>query len=132
MAIAPVVRYMLLCEDWRADGPHGRRVNIIGLLWNIRALDDPPYPLLYREFCVFLALTEGRKTGNGHIVCVFEDTGETVFSTPPQPISFANDPLAVVGVSFRIRDCTFPRAGRYSVQFWFEGTLVEERPLTLR
>jgi hypothetical protein len=76
------------------------------------------YPHFYREFCVFLALTEGRGQGDGHIVCVFEETGERVFETRKRPIPFGPDPLEVVGVPFRIRDCSFPRPGRYSVQFW--------------
>ena len=132
MAITPVVRYMLLCDDWRLDGPTGRRVTVVGLLWTINSVGDPPYPLFYREFCVFLALTECRGQGAGHIVCVFEDTGQTVFETPRQPISFPVNPLDVVGVPFRIRDCTFPRPGRYSIQFWYDGVLVAERPLQLR
>jgi hypothetical protein len=132
MAITPVVRYMLLCDDWRLDGPHNRRVTIVGLLWSIHSLDDAPFPLLYRELCVFLALTEGRGQGEGYIACVFEETGEKVFETHKRPIPFPPDPLEVVGVPFRIRDCTFPQAGRYSIQFWYDGVMVEERPLRLR
>jgi hypothetical protein len=132
MAIRPIVRYVLLCDDWRLDGPNNRRVTIIGLIWNIHSVDEPPYPLLYREFCVFLALTEGRGQGEGQIVCVFEETGQKVFETRTRPILFPPDPLEVVGVPFRIRNCSFPQPGRYSVQFWYDGTMVEERPLMLR
>jgi len=60
MPVTPIVRYMLLCDDWKLDPANNRRVIIIGLISNIHALDQPPYPLLYRELCVFLALTEGR------------------------------------------------------------------------
>jgi hypothetical protein len=132
MTIKPIVRYMLLCDDWRLESPNNRRVTVIGLIWNIHSIEDPPYPLSYREFCVFLALTDGRGQGEGRIVCVFEDTGETVFETRNRPIPFGPDPLEVVGVPFRIRDCSFPRPGRYSVQFWYDGVMVEERPLSLR
>ena len=132
MAIAPVVRYMLLCDDWRVDGPSNRRVTIIGLIWNIHSVEEPAYPLFYREFCVFLALTEGRGQGEGHIACVFEGTGEKVFETRKRPIQFRPDPLEVIGVPFRIRDCSFPQPGRYSVQFWYDGVVIEERPLRLR
>src|SRR3954464_963900 len=76
MGVIPIVRYMLLCDDWLMDGPNNRRVSIVGLIWTIHSVDDPPYPLFYREFCVFLALTEGRGQGEGQVVCVFEDTGE--------------------------------------------------------
>lgn len=132
MAIKPVVRYMLLCDDWQLDPQNNRRVTIIGLISNIHSLEEPPYPLFYREMCIFLALTEGRGQGEGRIVCVVEETGQKVFETHGRPISFGPDPLDVVGVSFRIRDCSFPQAGLYAVQFWYEGELVEERPLRMR
>ena len=132
MALNPIVRYMLLCDDWRLDGPDNRRVTIVGLIWNIHSIGDPPYPLFYREFCVFLALPEGRGEGEGKVLCVFDDTGETVFETRSRAIRFPPDPLEVVGVPFRIRNCTFPQPGQCSVQFWYDGTMLEERPLRMR
>lgn len=98
-----------MCEDWRLDGLTNRRVSILGLIWTIRSTDDPPFPLFYREFSVFLALTAGRGQGEGQITCVFEDTGVAVFETPTRPIAFPADPLQVLGVSFRVRDVTFQR-----------------------
>ena len=132
MAVPPIVRYMLPCDDWNIDTGSERRVTVIGLLSTIRSIDDPPYPLLHREFCVFLALTEVRGTGSGKIVCVDEATGHKVFETPSRPIQSGPDPLDVMGVAFRIRDSIFPRAGLYSVQFWYDGMLLAERPIRLR
>lgn len=132
MAIKPVVRYMLLCDDWRADPDNGRRIMIVGLISNINSIDEVPYPLLYPELCVFLVLTDARGAGRGKIVCTFEETGAKVFETRSRPIEFGPDPLEIVGVPFRIRNCLFPQPGIYSVQFWYEGELVEERPLRLR
>ena len=59
MAVKPVERYMLHCDDWQVDPTDNHRVTIIGLISNIRPIEEPPYPLFYREMCVFLALTEG-------------------------------------------------------------------------
>jgi hypothetical protein len=132
MAIKPVVRYMLLSDDWRLDPVNNQRVTIVGLISNIHALDDPPFPLLYKEMCVFLALTDGHGQGEGKIACVYEASGQKIFETRPRAITFGPDPLEVLGVPFRIRDISFPHAGLYSVQFWYEGELVEERPLRLR
>lgn len=131
MATKPVVRYMLLCDDWTLDTENDRRITVIGLITNINSLEDPPYPLLYREFCVLLVLTEGRGEGEARIVCLLEETGEKVFETSGR-LTFGVDPLEVIGVPFRIRDILFPRPGLYSVQFWYEGELVEERPMRLR
>lgn len=132
MPVTPVVRYMILCEDWATDANGPNRVNIFGLLSNIRSIDEPFYPLLFPELCIFLALTEGRGIGDGRIVCVFEETAEKVFETPNRTIAFGTDPLEVVGVPFRIRDCPFPRAGLYLVQFWYNDREIEQRPLRLR
>jgi hypothetical protein len=132
VAIRPVVRYMILCQDWGIDPSNVPRVNIYGLLSNIHSVAIPPYPLLYPEICVFLVLTEGRGVGNSQVICVFEETGERIFATPQRQIRFEPDPLEVVGVPFRIRDCPFPRPGVYSIQFWYDGEEVEERPILLR
>lgn len=132
MALNPLVRYMILCDDWGTDSANPQRVNIFGLLTNIRPIDQPPYPLFYKELCVFLVLTEGRGTGSGQITCVYEETGQKTFETPRRELSFGTDPLQVVGVPFRIRECPFPRAGLYLVQFWYNGEKLDERPLRLR
>lgn len=132
MEIKPLVRYMLLCDDWFVDPDHRSRVHIVGLISNIRSLEEPPYPFLFREFCVYLALTEGRGQGTGRIVCVFEDSGQPIFQTRPRLISFGSDPLAVIGVPYRISDCRFPEAGLYTVQFWFDDEKLAECPLRLR
>jgi hypothetical protein len=123
---------MLLCDDWQQDPQKRNRVSIIGLISNIRATGDPPYPLLYLEMCVFLVLAETRGQGKARIVCIHEETGQKVFETPERTISFGLDPLDVVGVPFRIRNCSFPQAGLYAMQFWYESEMVEERPFRLR
>jgi hypothetical protein len=132
VAILPVVRYMLLCEDWANEPVGSHRIVIYGLLTHLRSRDDPPYPLLYREMCIFLALTEIHEEGEGRIIGLYEDDGQQVINVGPRLIPRASDPLAVVAVPFRIRDIYFPRSGICTVQFWFAGELVEQRPLQLR
>lgn len=130
--MTPLVRYMILCEDWRVDPSNPRRIDILGLLTNLTSIDESEFPLLCPELCVFLALTEARGTGSAQIMCVFEETGQYVFGTPKHSVTFGDDPLEVIGVPFRIRDCVFPQQGLYSVQFWYNDQVVEERPLRLR
>src|SRR3954453_11199497 len=100
MPVIPVVRYMILCEDWETTADNPRLVNILGLLTNIHSIDEPAYPLNYEQLCVFLALTESRGSGDAQIVCVFDETAQRVFATPRRPIAFGDDPLEVVGVPF--------------------------------
>ncbi len=88
MSVAPVVRYMILCEDWSTDPHNPRRVNILGLLSNIRSVDEPAYPLLLPELCIFLALTEARGQGTAQITCVLEEDGRKIFATPRREVTF--------------------------------------------
>lgn len=132
MAIQPVVRYMIPCEDWHVEADNPRRITIVGLISYIDSLDDPPYPLLLHEICVFLLLTGGRGNGRAKIRCIFEESGQTAFETPWRSIEFGPDPVDIANFGFRIHDCPFPRAGVYSIQFWFDGELIEERPIKLR
>jgi hypothetical protein len=123
---------MILCEDWESDKATKRRINVLGVLSNVDSFEEPPFPLLVRELCVFLALTEARGQGTAQIVCRLEETGEVVFATPIRSVSFRNDPLEVIGVPFRIRDCPFPRAGMYVVEFRYNGLKLHECLLRLR
>jgi hypothetical protein len=132
MAVHPVVRYMILCEDWETRAEDSTHVTIHGLISSIRSLDHPPYPLLYEEICIFLLLTECRGNGSAQIICIFEESGEKVFETPMREVKFGPNPLEVVALPFRIRDCPFPRPGMYSVQFWYNGVKLAESPLLLR
>jgi len=131
MAITPIVRYMILCEDWSHEPDNPRRVNIYGLLSNIDSKGQP-FPLVLQEMCVFLALTEARGTGTVQIVCTHEQSSRRIFHTPTYPVSFGDDPLDIVAVPFRIRDCRFPFLGMYQVEFWYNEDKVEERPLRVR
>jgi hypothetical protein len=129
--IKPIVRYMLPCDDWGTAPDDPLCVNIFGLLSNVHPVELPPYPL-HRDLCVVLVLTEGRGVGEGQIICVFEETDEKIFGTPKHQIVFGPDPLAVMGVPFRIHRCPFPRPGMYLLQFWYNDEKHDERPLRLR
>jgi hypothetical protein len=37
-----------------------------------------------------------------------------------------------MGVVFHLKDCPFPHAGRYSVQFWYNDRRIADVPLELR
>lgn len=132
MAPLPIVRYMILCEDWSAESERPLRANIFGLLSSITSLDDAGYPFYYPEICVFLALTEVRGPAAMRIDCFSEDARRPVFGTPTRTWTFANDPLEIVGIVFRIRDCVFPQEGIYSFRFWYNDSMIQERPLRLR
>jgi hypothetical protein len=87
MSIPPVVRYMLLCDDYEISPSPGRRLSIHGLLTGLRAVD--PFPVRYRGFCAVLVLVDGRGTGEGQVACVVEETGQWVFASRVHPITVA-------------------------------------------
>jgi hypothetical protein len=123
---------MILCQDWQRNAVNPHLFNVLGLLTNITALDDQPYPLLYPELCVLVFLTEGRSVGKAQIVCVYEETGQRVFGSSVRELQFTPDPLGVLGLAFHLADCRFPRPGMYSFQLWYNGEVLAERPLRLR
>jgi hypothetical protein len=55
--ISPTVRYLFVCEDVQVDPENPYRITLVGLISAIQALGPIPYPLLHREFCVFLQPT---------------------------------------------------------------------------
>jgi hypothetical protein len=130
--VQPVVRYLIICEDVQNDPENPNRINLIGLISSIRSLEKSPFPILYKELCVFLQLTECRGPAEGHIEIQYADSGQALFRTRTRTIPLSNDPLEVVGVTFRIRNCLFPEPGLYWIQFWYNEQMVAQQPLLLR
>ncbi len=130
----PVVRYLSICEDIQTDAENPRKVTLVNLISTIRSKDDPPFPLLYRELCVFVQLTECRGKGDVSITIYHEITGYIAYPGPSTPwsASLPNDPLEVVGLRFRIRNIEFNEPGLYLVHFWYNGQKLAEQPLLLR
>jgi uncharacterized protein DUF6941 len=133
--MTPAVRYMLLCDDARIDPGRPNCTQIDCLMGTIVSLETPPFPLLREMICVYLVLTEGRGKGTAQIRVTYADSEpeQPQFGSPIHELDFSgHSPLESLGVVFRLVACPFPRPGRYSVQFWYNGQKVEERPLLLR
>jgi hypothetical protein len=130
----PVVRYLIVCEDIQTDPNDPRRVTLVNLISAIRSTGQPPFPLLYRELCVFVQLTECRGSAGVEVRIIHADTGQFGYPGPGQPwaVALPNDPLEVVGLRFRIRNIPFPVPGLYWVQFCCGGELLAQQPLVLR
>jgi hypothetical protein len=132
MAIRPVVRYMLLCDDWHADPDKAKRITIVGLVNSVGPRKGDEYPILIHQMCVFLLLTDGYGGANWQVVCVDDETGMVVHRSAERFLEFAKGPLDVVGVPVRIQDLVVPRPGSYTVEFWYDGQVVEERSFRAR
>jgi hypothetical protein len=125
---SPVVRSLILCEDIAADPRNPRRITLVNLINSIRSIDEPPSPLRYRELCVFIQLTSCREQGELRLEIREADTEGSLFATRTRTVSFPNNPVAVHGLRFRIRNLTFPAPGLYWVQFWYNNDLLAQQP----
>lgn len=130
--VHPVVRYLILCEDVQTDQENSGRVTLVGLIGALRSLEEPPFPLVYRELCVFLELTGCRGAIQGRVEIQHADSGQVVFRTRTRAMPLGSDPLEIVGVTFRLRNCLFQSPGLYWVQFWCNEQMTEQQPLLLR
>lgn len=133
--MTPIVRYLLLCDDARPDPVNPSCTHIDCLMGNIVSLDDPPFPLLREEICIYLVLTECHGHGIGQIRAAYSDSEpeQMLFGSPEHDLDFTgHSPLELLGFVFRLRGCLFPQAGQYSVQFWYNRQKVAELPLRLK
>ena len=130
--VHPIVRYLIVCEDVQTAPDNLRRVTLVGLISAIRSIELPPFPLLYREICIFLQLTECRGSAEGRIEIQHADSSQAVFRTRTRTIPFGSDPLEIVAVTFRLRNCLFQEPGLYWVQFWYNEQMIAQQPLLLR
>jgi hypothetical protein len=130
--VHPLVRYLIVCDDIRTGPDNPQRVSLVGLCSAIRSLADPPFPVCHEELCVFVQLTGCRGPGQGRIEIVHADSGRMDYRSPTWPLPLPSDPLEVVGLPFRLRNCVFREAGLYWVQFWYDEQCLAQQPLLLR
>ena len=130
--VLPIVRHLIVCEDilYLSRGAH--RVSLINLISSITSNTDPAYPYRMPEFCVFSQLAECRATGEIRLEIAHEDTGDVTYESDPQVLPAQASPLEIIGLRWRIRSCSFPDSGLYSVSLWYNDSCLAEQPLILR
>ena len=88
---APVVKYMILCEDARPEGSP-ERLNVYGLTPQLAAPGDA-FPVFMPTLCAVVVLRNGRGTGMGQVLGMHANTGVAICRLPPRRINFGRDPL---------------------------------------
>ena len=63
---------------------------------------------------------------------VHADSDTAIFTSKVYPHPFGNDPLLTYGLPFRVRNCLFPVAGLYWIQFWYDDAMLAQQDLFLR
>lgn len=124
----PVVRQFVLCDEVRLNPNNPRKINAYGLTVRLRSVDGR-FPLVCRQLCTYIALSNGRGRGVGQVVAVEVDTGKVCWATSSQSIDLGVNPLAIHAFNFRMRNCVFPAPGAYAIQFRYNGHEVAEQTL---
>jgi hypothetical protein len=128
--LMPIVRYLIVCEDVLVDQHKANQITLVNLISYV--VSGHPFPLVFPELCVFLELRACRGPGDGRIQVVFADTEALVFSTSTRRLPLGTDPLELTSFYFRIRNCPFPEAGMYQVQFWYNEEVLAQEFLIVR
>lgn len=131
-SVRPIVRHLIPCEDFLIPPNHPHKISLLNLIFSIRSMEDPPFPTVQEEFCIFVVLTNGRGTGQAFLKIVHADSDQAVRITQMVSVNFGNDPLKVLGIPFRIRNCTFPQPGLYWIQLWYDNMQIGEQDILLR
>ena len=130
--LAPVVRYLILCENVLRDAHEPSRYTLVGLLATLRPPSTSSFPLRAGDFCAYLQVTGCRGPASGRIEVVVADSEEVVYRGAEQQLAFSADPLSVFHLTLRIRQCVFPRAGLYWVRFRYNEEVLAQQPLLVR
>jgi hypothetical protein len=127
-----VIRAFLVCDDIIYMEGRRKQVSLINLISYFTAERSGAYPWNAPEFCVFAQATACRVEGRIWVDIIEADTSAVVHCMPTRVLPAKPDPLAIVGVRWRIRDCTFPKPGLYWVRLWYNNHCLAEHSLVLR
>jgi hypothetical protein len=121
---------MILCKDVRLEGAAPKQLNIYGLMMGLYSAVNV-FPAHFPDFCIFLALRNGRGAGVGEVSAINEDTGEVSWHSGPHPLNFSSDPLETRTLSIRVKKAVFPAAGAYSFEFRYNGVVLATQSLVV-
>lgn len=132
MAVLPVVRYLMVCDDVRVDPVNPHRVDLLGVTSAIRSTAHPPFPCRLSRLTVFVQLTGCGGPVGASVRLVEADAGGPVAGSEEHRVELPDDPLQVLNVVFRIHGVRFRGPGLYWVQFCCPDEVVHQIPLLVR
>ena len=130
--LAPNVRNLIACEKIESDVANPSRTTLINLIGNLFSMDEPSFPASFEEMAIYVQLTECRGSGKVGVDIIHDETGEVIYNKKMWDVQFANQPLRVLGLIFRLHSIRFPAKGFYWIRFWFNDQAIDERLITLR
>jgi hypothetical protein len=127
----PKIRYFILCDDVRTDPANFLRLDVVGLIVNMRPKGDPAFPFVRPLFCTLVVLTGCRGEDELFIRIIQAKTGKIVFRNEARHVKFSGSPRDALGIVFKIGNCSFPAKGVYWVELFFSGSVIARKPLRL-
>lgn len=118
--IRPLISAMVLCDDAQSQ-PDGS----LHLLQVRHRVQTGDFPYSHSQLCAYLELIGHRASDPCLIVAARGSNDAEVFHSPVHSVYF-DGPLTVMPVLFRMRDCPFPEAGLYWIQFYWRDELLAE------
>jgi hypothetical protein len=120
---APKCLALILCEQVIQD-VQTKNLTLVNTFNTIATSSPRGGTVRYPRLAVFVSLTNGRGLGHGKLI-IADPEGQEVFHGEG-PVVFA-DPLAVVEITFDIRQLPLTGQGEYRIDFWCNGDLVNQR-----
>jgi hypothetical protein len=123
--VLPRVQAMVLCDGIKESAQEYGVFHLQGVRSDIQVRS---FPYTHSRLGVFLQMSGHKGTASCHVEINHAATDDVVFRTTPHVVEF-EEPMVIVPVVFRLRNCSFPTPGVYYVQMFGEAKLIGERPL---
>jgi hypothetical protein len=126
--VPPVVRYLIVCEDCRADPANPRQISAMNIIGYFQPTPTGNYPLFLKEVVVAGMLTEGRG-GVRFRLEIVKDFDPPIYRSADQSATFGADPLELCLLVFRIRNLIVPQPGLYEFRLICDDAVLAVQPV---
>lgn len=113
-----VVVYCIACDSIRPHRANPVRLTLSGVMGHIRSRVIPPFPARCPEFSLFVLIAEVHTEIDFMYRIVSDGTGAIIFQGARRRHAVGGGPNQLLGLRFRVVDCTFPAPGLYWVECW--------------
>ncbi len=120
--VKPNLIALVVCDNVYKE-PDGK-LALVGLFSRVYA---STFPVVHARMVVFVSVTGLRKGSTGKVEIVNAETDQVVVSTGGD---FPGDenPLAILDMTFFLRNIVFPSPGTYFINFWGNEQILASRP----
>ena len=124
-----VVVDCIACDSIRPHRTNPVRLTLSGVMGHVRSRLVPPFPVQCSEFSLFVLLAEVDSEIEFMYRVVSDTTGAMLIQSRTYRHPVAGGPDQLLGLRFRVQNCTFPAAGLYWVECWNHGVRLYRQRL---